>query len=102
MHVVYTKRKTGFKPGLSYRHPRFFAGAEKAAKEVTIEGNFPEIAEAYRKLGIKVNMETPEETPQASEGDSDEETAEETTEEKTEEEQGEEVSEAPKRSRRRK
>lgn len=74
MHVVYTKRKTGFKPGLSYRNPRFFAGAEKAAKEVTIEGNFSEIAEAYRKLGIEVNVgdedpANPGEVPPEEEGD---------------------------------
>lgn len=75
MHVVYTQRTSGFEPGLSYRNPRFFAGVEKQAKEVTVEGNFPEIVKAYQKAEIKVNV--PEESDAETESETDETTGEE-------------------------
>lgn len=55
MHIVYTKRITGFDNDKTYRNPAYFDKPEKAAK-VTIEGNYPKIEEAYKEAKIAVEV----------------------------------------------
>lgn len=54
MHLNYTERTSNFKDGENYRNPRYFTTPDKRATSVSIEGNYPDIAEAYEKLGVKV------------------------------------------------
>lgn len=56
MHIVYTTQTTGFDKGLSYRNPRYFDRVESGAEQVTIVGDWPVVAEAYEKAGIKVEI----------------------------------------------
>lgn len=54
MHIVYTERASGFAPGHAYRNPRYFEGVERGAKQVTIEGEHPDIEAAYRAAKVEV------------------------------------------------
>lgn len=60
--IVYTTRIDGFDREKSYRNPNFFDKPEKC-NEVTIEGNYPDIVEAYEKLGVKVTSPQAEDKP---------------------------------------
>ncbi|NAW35003.1 hypothetical protein [Halomonas alimentaria] len=60
MHIVYTARATGFKPGISYRNPQFFHSPEHGVTSVEIEdGEWPEIVKAYEAAGIEVTSDKP-------------------------------------------
>ncbi|MAR74370.1 MULTISPECIES: hypothetical protein [unclassified Halomonas] len=70
MHLIYTTRRRGFEPGRQYRNPRFFAGADKAATSVTVEGHHPDVVAAYEAAGIEVEViGTDEERPDDAESD---------------------------------
>lgn len=56
MELIYTTRTTGFEPGKKYRNPRFFAGPERAAKSVVIEGDWPQVKAAYEKREVDVKV----------------------------------------------
>lgn len=56
MHLIYTSRCRGFEPGRHYRNPRFFAGIDKAATSVTVEGNHPAVVAAYEAADIEVEV----------------------------------------------
>lgn len=56
MHLIYTTRRRGFEPGRQYRNPRFFAGADKAATSVTVEGHHPDVVAAYEAADIEVEV----------------------------------------------
>lgn len=63
MHIVYTARATGFKPGISYRNPRYFHSPEYGVTSVEIEdGGYPEIVKAYEAAGIPVETNKPKKT----------------------------------------
>lgn len=53
MEIVYTERVTDYDKSKWYRNPLYFERPEKADK-VTIDGDYPEIEEAYRALGVEV------------------------------------------------
>lgn len=68
MNLIYTQRRRGFEPGRNYRNPRFFAGIDKAATSVIVEGNHPAVVAAYEAAGIKVEVVgTEEEFPDDAE-----------------------------------
>ncbi|QFT84967.1 hypothetical protein FIU88_08260 [Halomonas sp. THAF12] len=68
MHLIYTTRRRGFEPGRQYRNPRFFAGIDKAATAVTVEGNHPAVVAAYEAADIEVEViGTEEERPDDAE-----------------------------------
>ncbi|MEZ2742668.1 HeH/LEM domain-containing protein [Paenalcaligenes hominis] len=54
MRLLYTKRRANFPEGFAVRNPHYFVKAEGGANLVAIEGSYPEIAEAYQKLGVSV------------------------------------------------
>ena len=56
MELIYTTRTKGFEPGKKYRNPRFFAGPEKGAKAVVIEGRWPEVEQAYNAIDADVKV----------------------------------------------
>ncbi|MBY6111211.1 hypothetical protein KUV74_12485 [Halomonas sp. DP1Y21-3] len=71
MHLIYTTRRRGFEPGRQYRNPRFFAGADKAATSVTVEGHHPDVVAAYEAAGIEIEVIGAEE-PRPDDAESDE------------------------------
>ena len=58
MHIIYTTQTSGFKGGCAYRNPRYFAGVESDAIEVTVVGDWPDVVEAYAKAGIDAKVVT--------------------------------------------
>lgn len=68
MNLIYTCRTEGFEPDGLYRNPRFFQGPEKGVSSVSVEGEWPEIVEAYEALDIPVE-ELPEAAAQHSDRD---------------------------------
>lgn len=54
MKVIYTD-KPGLEPGVCYRLLSEFFGVISSATEVVVEGDQPNIVEAYQKAGIKVS-----------------------------------------------
>ncbi|AZS50401.1 hypothetical protein DM558_07605 [Entomomonas moraniae] len=54
MELIYTERTSNFEKDKSYRNPQYFDKPEKATK-VIIEGDYPNIVEAYEAVGIKVS-----------------------------------------------
>ncbi|GGE68431.1 hypothetical protein GGR41_000558 [Paenalcaligenes hominis] len=56
MRLLYTKRVAGLPEGFSIRNPDYFLKPENGAKHVTIEGEYPVIAEAYEKEGTSVEV----------------------------------------------
>lgn len=56
MRLLYTKRIAGLPEGFSIRNPDYFLKPENGAKHVTIEGEYPDIVEAYEKEGVSVEV----------------------------------------------
>ncbi|AQS50547.1 hypothetical protein PAEH1_01465 [Paenalcaligenes hominis] len=54
MRLLYTMRCVDFPSGFAVRHPRYFVKPEAGVEHVSIEGDFPVIAEAYEALGVPV------------------------------------------------
>lgn len=57
MEVVYSDSEER-KPGKLYRSTGDFFGVISGATHVTVEGDHPNIVEAYRKAGIKVETDS--------------------------------------------
>lgn len=55
MELIYTRRRTGFEPGKHYRNPRYFDRPEQAATSVVLDGDYPNIAQAYKALSVPVH-----------------------------------------------
>lgn len=59
--IVYSNQKGDFLDGKRYANPRFFAGVKSDVRKVTIVGDWPRVAEAYKAAGIEVvQMDAPE------------------------------------------
>lgn len=54
MRLLYTKRRANFPEGFAVRNPHYFVKPETGVRLVAVEGSYPEIAEAYQKLGVSV------------------------------------------------
>ncbi len=54
MDVVYSLRRHPYAEGRHYQNPRHFNGPLKDAKHVFIEGDFPKVADAYKRAGVTV------------------------------------------------
>lgn len=54
MKVIYTENP-GRDRGVCYRRPKPFFGAISAAEEVIVEGDYPNIVDAYKQIGVEVN-----------------------------------------------
>lgn len=53
--IIYSSQKTGFTKGWRYSNPRHYDGHVKAdVTKCVIMGDWPKVAEAYRKAGIEV------------------------------------------------
>lgn len=69
MHVIYTNKTSGYAKGKNYRAARFFDGRpEQGITSVELDGDFPEIAKAYRDAGVEVveqAAEKPKQKPKA-------------------------------------
>jgi hypothetical protein len=52
--VVYSTRSVEGIDGRVFRNPRFFTAPEQGASKVFIDGRWPEIEEAYAKVGVPV------------------------------------------------
>ena len=61
MKVIYTDAP-GNEPGVCYRLLDHFFGVVGGATEVVVEGDAPDIVEAYQKRGIKVTSISESET----------------------------------------
>ena len=55
MKVVYTE-SPGKEKGVCYRLPSPFFGVISAADEVVVEGDYPNIVDAYEGAGVKVTQ----------------------------------------------
>lgn len=55
MKVVYTE-SLGKEKGVCYRRPAPFFGVINAATEVVVEGDHPNIVDAYESIGVKVSQ----------------------------------------------
>lgn len=56
MKVIYTNAKLAQPApgGVLVRNPRFFNGPERNISEVYLNGDWPEVAAAYRKIDVAV------------------------------------------------
>ena len=54
MRVVYTE-SPGKEKGVCYRHPKPFFGVISGATEVIVDGDYPNIVEAYERAGKAVH-----------------------------------------------
>lgn len=54
MEVTYTSRSDNFEDGVSYRNPYYFDFVEGGVTSVILDGDYPEIKEAYEAAGIEV------------------------------------------------
>lgn len=52
--VVYSAQERDFEPGLVYRNPRYFGRPQGSPDIVIVVGDWPNVAEAYRALGVEV------------------------------------------------
>lgn len=56
MNLIYTSRTEGFEQDGLYRNPLYFQGPEEVASSVLVEGDWPEIVDAYESLDIPVEV----------------------------------------------
>ena len=58
--LLYTTRRSislsQYVAGVSVRNPEYYSKPEAGVQEVGIEGDYPQIAEDYERLGVKVFM----------------------------------------------
>lgn len=52
--IVYTAQKSGLPKGIRFANPRHFSGVRAGVTRAVICGNWPKVAEAYRKADIAV------------------------------------------------
>lgn len=56
MELIYTKQRSGFEQGKSYRHPDLFRAVERGVKKVVIVGDYPDIEAAYKAVNVDVEV----------------------------------------------
>jgi hypothetical protein len=54
MEIVYSRHLVADLGGRKYQNPRLFSGPIEGATKVFIDGDWPEIAAAYRSHGVEV------------------------------------------------
>lgn len=57
MKIIYTETPTK-EPNAVFRDPNVFYGVITKATEVIVEGDYPNIVEAYKAVGIEVTSES--------------------------------------------
>ena len=54
MELVYTSQKSNFDPAKRYRNPEYFERPEAGVAKVTVIGDWPAVAEAYKAANVEV------------------------------------------------
>ncbi|UZJ58209.1 hypothetical protein OKW98_16535 [Pseudomonas sp. KU26590] len=54
MELVYTSQKSNFDPAKRYRNPEYFERPEAGVAKVTVIGDWPAVAEAYKTANVEV------------------------------------------------
>jgi hypothetical protein len=54
MELVYTSQKSDFDPAKRYRNPEYFERPEAGVAKVTLIGDWPAVAEAYKAANVEV------------------------------------------------
>lgn len=54
MELVYTSQKSNFDPAKRYRNPEYFERPEAGVAKVTLIGDWPAVAEAYKAANVEV------------------------------------------------
>jgi len=54
MELVYTSQKSNFDPAKRYRNPEYFERPEAGVVKVTLIGDWPAVAEAYKAANVEV------------------------------------------------
>jgi hypothetical protein len=54
MELVYTSQKLNFDPAKRYRNPEYFERPEAGVAKVTLIGDWPAVAEAYKAANVEV------------------------------------------------
>jgi transposase len=54
MELVYTSQKSNFDPAKRYRNPEYFERPEAGVVKVTLIGDWPAVAEAYKSVNVEV------------------------------------------------
>lgn len=54
MELVYTSQKSNFDPAKRYRNPEYFERPEAGVAKVTLIGDWPSVAEAYKAVNVEV------------------------------------------------
>lgn len=54
MELVYTSQKSNFDPAKRYRNPEYFERPEGGVAKVTLIGDWPAVAEAYKAANVEV------------------------------------------------
>jgi hypothetical protein len=58
--VVYSTQRNGFDPGCVYRNPHYFEKANAVGVDrIVVIGDWPNVVEAYRSLGVEVVSDIP-------------------------------------------
>jgi hypothetical protein len=58
--LVYSQQTTDYEAGKRYANPRFFNGSVRAGiTHVILVGDWPAVADAYRRAGVKVSTVAP-------------------------------------------
>ena len=52
--VIYSRQRSGFQKNAEYRNPKYFRGPLGRPASVTIVGDYPHIADAYRAVGVRI------------------------------------------------
>lgn len=56
MKIIYAKKSTGINEDGSFQNPKYFDHPDSTATSVVIYGDYPDIKDAYEKLGIGVEI----------------------------------------------
>ena len=56
MELIYSKQKSGFDPGKTYRNPQHFERPEIGVTSVTVVGDWPNVVVAHEEAGIDVQV----------------------------------------------
>lgn len=56
MKIIYAKKSTGINEDGSFQNPKYFDHPDSTATSVVIYGDYPDIKDAYEKLGISVEV----------------------------------------------
>lgn len=56
MELTYSAQKTDFDPDKRYRNPQYFDKPESGVTKVTVIGDWPNVADAYKATGVEVEV----------------------------------------------